>query len=99
MYKIGLCGSHGTGKSTLAKLIADEFKVPYISRTMRDMWEQFGIADFEKLPGDVRKTFQYYAVLNQIEREETEGKEGFITDRTVVDNLGYTVLSSELIQT
>jgi deoxyadenosine/deoxycytidine kinase len=99
MLKIGFCGAHGTGKTTLARITAEKFNLRMLERTMRDMWEKFGISDFEKLPGDVRKTFQYYAVLTQIEREEQADIGGFVTDRTVLDNLGYTVLSAEVTET
>lgn len=95
MFKIGICGSHGTGKSTLAKIITQEFGIKPIQKTMRNMWESYGVSDFEKLPVEVRKTFQYYAILNQIEKEE-DAKSGFVTDRTVLDNLVYTILSSEI---
>jgi deoxyadenosine/deoxycytidine kinase len=97
MLKIGFCGAHGTGKTTIARIIAENYDLKIIEGTMRNMWKKFGISDFEKLPADVRKTFQYYAILTQIEREE-EVESGFVTDRTVLDNLAYTVLSAELNQ-
>jgi len=97
MLKIGLCGAHGTGKTTLLQELKKYLEVPELSRTMRDMWGQFGIADFEKLPADVRSTFQRYAILRQIEREDA-ATEGFITDRTVIDNLGYTKLSTDMTE-
>ena len=58
-FKIGLFGSHGTGKSTLAKEVSNYFKIPLIDKTMRDMWQKYGISDFEKLPRQARKVFQY----------------------------------------
>ncbi len=96
MGKIGLCGAHGSGKTTLLNILAKKHNLHPLSRTMRDMWENFGVADFEKLPDDVRNIFQKYALLNQITRESNEGGSDFITDRTVIDNLGYTLLSSDM---
>lgn len=65
---------------------------------MRTLWERFGIDDFEKIPADIRANFQKYALMNQIDREEEEGMYGFITDRTVLDNLAYTRLSADMSQ-
>jgi predicted ATPase len=96
MAKIGLCGAHGSGKTTLLNILTEKHKLNPLQRTMRDMWENFGVSDFEKLPADVRNIFQKYALLNQINRELSEGGENFITDRTVIDNLGYTLLSSDM---
>jgi hypothetical protein len=96
MTKIGLCGAHGTGKTTLLELISVEFQIPSIKRTMQNMWESFGVIDFEKLPLDVRTTFQKYALLNQIYQEDSFIRASFITDRTVVDSFGYTVLSTNM---
>jgi len=97
MLTIGMCGAHGTGKTTLLTELTRHLDVPELSRTMRDLWEKFGISDFEKLPPDVRATFQRYAILRQIEREDG-AKNGFITDRTVMDNLGYTKLSTDMTE-
>ena len=96
MGKIGLCGAHGSGKTTLLNILTQKHSLNPIARTMRDMLENFGVSDFEKLPTDVRNIFQKYALINQINRESTEGGENFITDRTVIDNLGYTLLSSDM---
>jgi len=92
-----MCGAHGTGKTTLLKSLIGQLEVTELSRTMRDMWEGFGISDFEKLPQDVRLTFQRYAILRQIQRED-DSKSSFITDRTVMDNLGYTKLSTNMTE-
>ncbi len=98
MYKIGICGAHGTGKTTLVNELNKELQLPIIKRTMRTLWEKFGIDDFEKIPADIRANFQKYALINQIDREENEGKHGFITDRTVLDNLAYTKLNADMSQ-
>ena len=38
MYKIGICGAHGTGKSTLLEALNQELQLPVIKRTMRTLW-------------------------------------------------------------
>lgn len=96
MYRIAFCGSHGTGKSTLLQNISSKLSVPIIDKTIRTFWEGIGVDDFEKLPVDVRSSCQYHLLLNQIRREDGEGVEGFVTDRSVLDYLAYTVVSSDM---
>lgn len=97
MLRIGICGAHGTGKTTLGIDLSKQLKLNLLTNTMRSMWQEMGVFNFETLPPDVRSVFQKHAILKQIHRENLEGKEGFITDRTVLDNLGYAKLSSNLV--
>lgn len=96
MKKIGLAGAHGTGKSTLREIIVEEIGLYSIDRTLRDYWEENGIEDFEKLSPDARALHQKHIIMRQIEREESEGRSGFVTDRTVLDIIGYLRLSSNM---
>lgn len=96
ILKIGICGAHGTGKTTLAKEVHNLFGTPIITNLMRSFWAQNGVADFEKLPKDIRTIFQKESLLKQIESEESYIT-GFITDRTVLDQIAYTKMSSNMI--
>jgi nicotinamide riboside kinase len=96
ILKIGICGSHGTGKTTLAKEVHNLFGTPIITNLMRSFWVENGVADFEKLPKDIRTIFQKESLLKQIEAEESY-VDGFITDRTVLDQIAYTKMSSNMI--
>lgn len=96
MYKIGICGAHGTGKTTLGNILKEHLELPFITNTMRSLWIESGVDDFEKLPPDIRAEFQKHAIIRQINRENNEGESGFITDRTVMDNLAYTQISSNM---
>ncbi len=99
-FKIGICGAHGTGKTTLAKAIYESFGVPIITNLMRNFWQEHGVVDFEKLPKDVRAIFQKESLLRQIRAEDQSknylSKNSFITDRTVLDQLGYAKFSSNM---
>jgi adenylate kinase family enzyme len=96
MYKIGFCGAHGTGKTTLAKLVAKKFDHQLIERTHRGAWENMGVADFEKLPKDIRALAQNQLLLAQINREDEFMELGFVADRTVLDVLVYTYICSDM---
>lgn len=97
MIKLALCGAHGTGKTTIlndiAKLLPD---TPPLKKTLRTYWADHGVDDFEKLPKEVRTVFQKDVLLNQLRREDDANETGFITDRSVVDYWGYTLLSSDM---
>ena len=95
ILKIGVCGAHGTGKTTLANSICKSFGIPIITNLMRSFWQEHGVIDFEKLPKDVRTIFQKESLLRQIKAED-DSELGFITDRTALDQLGYTKLSSNM---
>ena len=94
MYKIGICGAHGTGKTTLARIISEQYDLPIISQLMRNFWQEYGVMDFEKLPKDVRTTFQKESLLRQIDAEDST--DNFVTDRTVLDQIAYTKMSSNM---
>ncbi len=94
--RIALCGAHGTGKTTLLELLKSEYQLEPLARTVRTFWEDHGIDDFEKLPKEVRNVFQKHLLLNQIDREEAQAEVGFITDRSILDYMGYTVASSDM---
>jgi len=96
MNKIALCGAHSTGKTTLGKDLAEQLNLHFITNTMRNLWQEFGVSNFESLPQDARAIFQKYALNKQIELENGNAENGFITDRSVIDFLCYTQLSSNM---
>jgi hypothetical protein len=88
--RIAFAGSSGTGKTTLAKYIADEFKLPINPVGSRSVSEAMGFAS----PYDVDKAgrraeFQHRIVTEK--RAWEDAHEEFVTDRTTLDNLVYTM--------
>ena len=86
----GLCGSHRTGKSTLAKAFAEQTGVKYVATGAS--------ATFERLGFDPKKDYDFGTRL-MIQREILKDVDAlyersgvrFITDRTPIDLLGYTL--------
>jgi energy-coupling factor transporter ATP-binding protein EcfA2 len=93
MLKIGFCGAHGTGKTTLAKHLSQILKLPLITGLMRSFWTNNGVYDFEKLPPRIRYEFQLLSLQKQIDEESKH--QSFVTDRTAIDQIAYFVESAQ----
>jgi adenylate kinase family enzyme len=94
MFNIGICGAHGTGKTTLATQINQIYKLPQII-FLKNYWAELGVNDFEKLPKAVRTICQQQILSNSID-EEDKYMNGFVSDRTVIDYLAYTILDTDM---
>jgi deoxyadenosine/deoxycytidine kinase len=96
MYKIGICGAHGTGKTTLTELISSELKIKSLAKTTTNFWPSVGVNNFELLPPDVRTVFQNHLLLNHIQTEDEQNTKSndYVTDRTVIDYLAHTILDT-----
>lgn len=94
MYKIGICGAHGTGKSTLVELISELYSIPKLQRTLRNYWESIGVINFELLPKDIRTVCQNYIFTNFLNAEDAQ--DSFVSDRSVVDYLAHTMLDTDM---
>lgn len=79
--KLGISGSHSTGKSTLAKKLAKELSLPIVTESARS-FEIHKVSSIEKY-----SEIQIKILQKQIQEELKYDK--FVTDRTVIDNLAY----------
>jgi predicted ATPase len=89
--RIAFTGASGTGKTTLAKYIAEKHGLEVNPVGSRSVAQAMGFAS----PYDVdaagkRKEFQRELLASKL-IWETE-RESFVTDRTPLDNLAYTVM-------
>ena len=91
--KIGISGTHGAGKTTLAKKLADYFNMPYIPEKARESAEKLGIENMDEAirDKDLMSTFQWDVLRRQL---NAEARAFFVSDRTVVDNLAYYVINN-----
>ena len=89
--RLALCGSSGTGKTTLANFLAEHLSLPINPVGSRSVAAAMGFAS----PYDVdaagkRAEFQKRLLTEKVAWEK--GRESFVTDRTTMDNITYTVL-------
>lgn len=91
--RIAFCGASGTGKSVLADYIQKRYNLEYNPVGSRSVAKDMGFDN----PYDVdaagrRLEFQGRLLRAKIEWEEQH--ETFVSDRTTLDNLAYTILHS-----
>jgi len=84
--RIALAGSAGTGKTTLARRLADELGLPYIAEGMRSRL-QAGLAPLALKPAELR------ALMREMWSEQRAAEEaatrGFVADRSSIDFAAY----------
>lgn len=89
--RIAFAGASGTGKSTLAKWVAERYKIPINPVGSRSVAKSMGFDN----PYDVDKAGKrdVFQVRLQIEKAKWENShDSFVTDRTTLDEMTYTAL-------
>lgn len=94
--KIYVCGAHSTGKTTLARHLAQELGLPLINEVARQVMAELELT-FESLRVDLKQVAHYQKEVfqRQIEVEERY-PEGFVSDRTFC-NLAYAARHSAVL--
>lgn len=91
--RILICGTSGIGKTTLAKLICERYKLPFINGSSTVLWDKYKIEshrDLLKMAIDEpQKGLDFQYELVDIRRRLTKDLEAFVTDRSLVDNIVY----------
>lgn len=86
--RIGICGAESTGKTTLAKALAEELGLPLITEQARTVAQEMGITDLNReYPKELWDRFQWRCLEAQMAAELRH--KDFVSDRTVLDNLAY----------
>ncbi len=87
---IGLCGSHRTGKTTLAEAISQKTGMPFVKTSTSEVFKNHGLdpskpMDFQKRLWIQHKILDTAKLLWNAEQKQ------FITDRTPLDMAAYTL--------
>jgi hypothetical protein len=87
---IGLCGSHRTGKTTLAEAISQKTGMPFLKTGTSEIFQQCGLDP--ALPMDFgKRLWIQHKILDAAENIWHAEQGQFITDRTPVDMMAYTL--------
>ncbi|HAM51072.1 MAG TPA: AAA family ATPase [Nitrospiraceae bacterium] len=87
---LGLCGSHRTGKTTLAEAISQRMGIPFVKTGTSEVFRQHGLDPSNPLDFEKRLWIQH-KILNAAERVWQSEEKPFVTDRTPLDMAAYTL--------
>ncbi|MGI1988633.1 hypothetical protein [Shewanella glacialipiscicola] len=87
--KIGLCGAHRVGKTTLGLRLAEELKIEFVHGSATSGFGKFGKKPADVMPFSKRLEIQFELLSDYLER--FSGRDYFVTDRTPIDYIGYTL--------
>lgn len=93
-HGVGFAGSHRTGKTTLAKLVAEQVGVPFIQTSVSKVFSDLGYDPAKDYDLATRLMLQRAVLYDSIKKWESHDGSCFITDRTPVDFIGYTLASA-----
>jgi hypothetical protein len=88
--KVGLVGAQGVGKTTLAEAVSNETDLPLIFTNTVGVFEKLNLKPDEVLSFETRISIQHKILDAAIEL--WDGHHEFITDRTPIDMLAYTMI-------
>lgn len=90
---IGLSGAHRTGKSSLAKLFSDKYKIPYVETQVSKIISSLGFSSNVNYDISTRIDIQTEVLKETLKLWESQTTE-FITDRTPIDMAGYMIANA-----
>lgn len=90
MKNIGLCGAHRTGKTTLAMELARLTGKQFVRTRVTEIFKQHGLHAAQEMDFETRLKIQY-RILEACEQDWQNAEGDFVTDRTPVDFLAYTL--------
>ena len=96
MPRIYFIGAHSTGKTTMARYVADKYRIPLLTEVARSLLAERELS-METLRADlgVVDSFQKGIFMRQMEVEK--GRDSFVSDRSF-DNLAYAAQHSRVLR-
>lgn len=89
---LGIVGSHRSGKTTLAKAYAEKWNIPFVETKVSDIFKELGV-DPSTLNNINKRIGIQFEILKRTCKlyEDANILGGFISDRTPLDMLAYTL--------
>jgi hypothetical protein len=87
---LGLCGAHRTGKTTLAIALSSHLNIPFVRTTTSQVFADLGLDPAEPMDFSTR-LFVQNRVLDAAEQVWQSSATPFVSDRTPVDMIAYTL--------
>ncbi|QDH83398.1 AAA family ATPase [Achromobacter phage Motura] len=92
---LGYCGTHRSGKTTLAKAMADRLGLPFVGTSVSKCFADLGLHPANVNNAIDRQRVQDH-ILITLEDQWNEHSD-FVTDRTPLDLMAYTLTSGHLL--
>ena len=96
--RIGICGSHRTGKTTLAETLVAETGLTFVKTSTSQIFAQHNLHPAQSLDFKTRLWIQNQIIETAVPIWQAE-QAGFITDRTPMDFIAYTLADIQGITT
>jgi len=95
--RMAFIGTHGNGKTSLARELSNLLGLPYIEEQARVSIAKFNIRSLDKYrrDKDMFAAFQHDIIRRQINEEMKYQACGFVSDRSTCDNICYYLLNNQ----
>lgn len=94
--KVYICGAHGAGKSTLARYISTQYKLPFLPETARMVLSERELQlDTLRYDLDTVDAYQQAVFDRQIIEENKHAS--FVSDRCLLDVVAYSASHSRIL--
>lgn len=94
--RIFITGASGTGKTTLARWISINTRLPFLSTSAKEVWPSFGVKTHREV---IQRSFTdmgfcmaYQYSVYELRRGLIQKKDAFVTDRSPFDNYAHYML-------
>jgi predicted ATPase len=93
--KVYFIGCHGSGKSTLCRYVSDSYNLPMIPEVARMVLSEMEL-QVDTLRSDIKTVNAYQSAVFYRQLEEEKKHKTFVSDRSLIDALAYSVQHSTI---